>query len=180
MASRFEPATARVETRPLLDGRTLRVGASLCGGAAYAWLNRTVRHWLADFGLVIDEEAAYERPNSLAASALYTAGLRVQTTFLGVRGDPTVQAGAIEGITLDNLRPGALVRATLLGVIDELHELYRSHGGQAAGHRLLVASGNGVRKNPLLPGLLGERFGLPVQLPRWPEPAAVGAAMAGG
>ena len=81
--------------------------------------------------------------------------------------------------TLDNLRLGTLARATLLGLIDELYELYRSYASRATGHRLLVASANGVQKNLLLPGLLGERFGLPVQLPRWSQPAAVGAAMDG-
>ncbi len=108
---------------------------------------------------------------------LDTAGLRVRTTFLGIRGDPTVKAGAIEDITPNNLRLGALARATMLGLVDELYELYRSYSGEALGHRLLVASGNGIQKNPLLPGLLGERFGLPVQLTHWAAPAAVGAAM---
>ena len=176
----FEPATPRAETRPLPGGQLLRVGASLCGGAAYAWLNRTVRNWLAEFGLEIGEEAAYERLNELAGSATGATSLRVRTTFLGVRGDPVVQAGAIDGITPDNLELGVLARATLLGMIDELLEIYRSHCGPAAGHRLLVAGGNGVRKNPRLPGLLSERFGLPVRLSPWSEPAAVGAAMVAG
>jgi sedoheptulokinase len=174
----FESPDERVETHPFPGDGCLRVGASLCGGAAYAWLNRTIRAWLAEFGLDLPEETVYERLN-LAAEAADPAGLAVRTTFLGVRGRPEIRAGAIEGITLDNLRPGALARATLLGLIDELRELYRSHAVEAvrAGHRLLAASGNAVQKNPLLPGLLAEQFGLPVDLPRWDEPAAVGAAL---
>ena len=177
----FEPPDERAETHPCPGGGCLRVGASLCGGAAYAWLNRTVRAWLAEFGVELDEGTVYARLNRAARDA-DAAGLRVRPTFLGVRGDPAVQAGAIEGITLDNLRLAALARATLLGLIDELRDLYLTRATAAirAGHRLLVASGNGVQKNPLLPGLLAERFGLPVELPRWPEPAAVGAAVATG
>jgi sedoheptulokinase len=173
----FELPTEAVETRPLPHGRYLRVGASLCGGAAYAWLNRTVRAWLAEFGVEPDEEAAYERLNTLAAAAKDTGGLSVRTTFLGVRGDPTVQAGAIEGITLEELRLGALARATLVGMVDELHDLYRAHAGEATRDGRLVAAGGGVLKNPLLPGLIEERFGLPVHVSPQRETAALGAAL---
>jgi sedoheptulokinase len=173
---RFEPPTEAVETRPLPFGRFLRVGASLCGGAAYAWLNRTVRAWLADLSVEAAEETVYERLNALAKECGDTQGLRVRTTFLGVRGDPTLQAGAIEGITLHNLELGALARATLTGVVDELHALYQTQGGERAGHTRLVAAGGGVWKNPLLPDLLEARFRLPVDRPRYEEAAAVGAA----
>ncbi len=201
MVPAFEPSTAGdgpVETRPLpkpghpdvrplgrhvegnhpelVEGRFLRVGASLCGGAAYAWLNRTVRAWLAGFGLELDEERVYERLNTLAREREDPAGLRVRTTFLGVRGDPAVGAGAIEGITLETMELGALARATLLGMVDELYAYYAAHGGEEAGHTQIIATGGAVRRNPLLPGLIGERFGLPVQVAAHEEAGAVGAA----
>ena len=183
MVPNFEMPSKTVETRPLPFGRFLRVGASLCGGAAYAWLNQTVRAWLAEFGLDVSEAAVYERLDALIGAAKGEdgkqdlQGLRVRTTFLGVRGDPTVQAGAIEGITPQNLRLGALARATLEGMVDELHDLYLAHGGERVGHTEVVASGGGVRKNPFLPELIRERFGLPVRQPRLLETAAAGAAM---
>jgi sugar (pentulose or hexulose) kinase len=173
----FELPTEAVETRPLPHGRYLRVGASLCGGAAYAWLNRTVRAWLAEFGVQIDEEAVYERLNALAAAATDIGDLSVRTTFLGVRGDPTVQAGAIEGITLEALRLGALARATLIGMVEELHDLYHAHAGEATRDGHLVAAGGGVLKNPLLPGLIEEWFGLPVHVSPQRETAAIGAVL---
>jgi sugar (pentulose or hexulose) kinase len=176
MVPRFEPPTETVEIRPLPFGRFLRVGASLCGGAAYAWLNRTVRAWLADFGVEPGEQAVYEGLNALATESSDTKGLRVRTTFLGVRGDPTVQSGAIEGITLYNLELGALVRATSAGAVDELYGLYQAHGGASAGHTRLVAAGGGVWKNPLMPGLLEARFALPVEKPRYEATGAAGAA----
>jgi sugar (pentulose or hexulose) kinase len=176
LATGFELPSETVETRPLPGRRSLRVGASLCGGAAYAWLNATVRAWLAEFGVQVDEESAYQRLNALAAACDDVQGLRVRTTFLGVRGSPAVKAGAIEGIALDPLQLGALARATLVGIVDELRDLYRAHEGEPARHALIVAAGGGVSRNPLLPGLIAERFGLPVEVPRQRETAAIGAA----
>jgi sedoheptulokinase len=176
MLPEFAPPTRAVETRPLPGERYLRVGASLCGGAAYAWLNHTVRGWLSDFGLHADEQAIYERLNTLALSCSDPGGLRVRTTFQGTRGDDSVQAGSIEGISLDNLQLGALARATLTGIVDELYDLFRAHASETASYRRLVATGGGVRRNPLLPGLIEERFGLPVRVPQRRGNAALGAA----
>jgi sedoheptulokinase len=177
---RFQPPAEAVETRPLLPGCYLRVGASLCGGAAYAWLNRTVRAWLSEFGHELEEDAVYERLNTLAAESTPGHGLRVRPTFLGVRGDPAIEAGAIEGIVLDNMQLGALARATLAGMVEELHALYDEHAGPLAHYREVVAAGGAVQRNPLLPGLIEERFGLPVRIPAHQETAAIGAVMARG
>jgi sedoheptulokinase len=178
MAPHFQPPTEAVETRPLLPGRYLRVGASLCGGAAYAWLNRTMRAWLSEFGVELDEEAVYGRLNNLAAESEHTDGLRVRPTFLGVRGDPSIQGGAIEGITLHNLQLGALARATLIGIIDELRALWDAHAGPVDGFREVIAAGGAVQRNPLMPDLIEARFGLPVRMPAHQETAAAGAVVA--
>jgi len=174
----FQPPTEAVETRPLLPGRYLRVGASLCGGAAYAWLNCTVRAWLSDFGVELDEEAVYERLDNLAAQSEHADGLRVRPTFLGVRGDPSIEAGAIEGITLHNMRLGALAHATLIGIVDELRALYDVHAGPMSGGREVIAAGGAVQRNPLMPDLIEARFGLPVRTPAHKETAAAGAVVA--
>jgi sedoheptulokinase len=172
----FEPPSERVETRPLPQAGVLRVGASLCGGAAYAWLNRTLRACLTAFGLEVDEETAYRRLNALAAASPDSGGLRVRTTFLGVRGDPSVQGGAIEGITEGNMTPATLARATLAGLVDELHDLYVSATGPAQAAVRLVAAGGAVEHNPLLLDILARRFLLPVEAAAHREAAAVGAA----
>ena len=178
MVPHFQPPTGAVETRPLLLGRYLQVGASLCGGAAYAWLNRTVRAWLSEFGIEMEEDAVYERLNTLAAECEAGQGIRVRTTFLGARGDPSIQAGAIEGITLYNMQLGVLAHATLGGIVDELHALHDTHASQATRYREVVAAGGGVQQNPLMPGLIEARFGLPVRTPAHQETAAVGAVLA--
>lgn len=172
----FETPDETLETRPLPGTGYLRVGASLCGGAAYAWLNRTVRTWLAEFGLQVDATTVYERLDELVRDCKDPEGLRVRPTFLGVRGDPAVQAGAIEGITPENLWLGALARATLNGMVDELRDLYWGHVSETVGHTHVVATGGGVRKNPMMPGLIRERFGMPVRSPQQSEIAAIGAA----
>ncbi|MGC9334503.1 MAG: FGGY-family carbohydrate kinase, partial [Anaerolineae bacterium] len=171
----FEAPSRQVETRPLGQGGFLRVGASLCGGEAYAWLNRTVRSWLAAFDVHADEETVYEELNRLAASREDTAGLRVRTTFQGMRGEPQIEAGSIEGIPVECLDLAALARATLQGIVDELYDLYTTHGGLQSDHRSILATGGAVERNPLLPVLIEERFGLPVQEPTFEEAAAVGA-----
>jgi sugar (pentulose or hexulose) kinase len=76
------------------------------------------------------------------------------------------------------MRLGALARATLVGMVDELHGLYTSHSGGGAGHSRVIATGGGVRKNPAMPGLIEERFGLAVELPAQQETGAIGAAQA--
>jgi sedoheptulokinase len=176
MVPEFQPPTQAVETRPLPGRRYLRVGASLCGGAAYARLNHTVRDWLAEFGVHAGEEATYQRLNALAAGCKDAGSLRVRTTFLGARGDDALQAGSIEGVTLNNLQLGALARATLTGIVDELCDLYEAHTGETAQHTRVTATGGGVRRNSLLPDLVQDRFGLPVQVPQQQETAALGAA----
>jgi sedoheptulokinase len=178
MVRPFQMPTETVETRPLLPRWYLRVGASLCGGAAYAWLNCTVRAWLSEFGFELDEDAVYERLDALAAQGEPDHGLRVRPTFLGVRGDPSIQGGAIEGITLHNMRLGALARATLAGVVDELRALYHAHAGPAARGSQVIAAGGAVQRNPLMPGLIEAGFGLPVRVPAHQETAAVGAVWA--
>jgi sedoheptulokinase len=181
----WQPPGEAVETRPLprLPGSTaagprfLRVGASLCGGGAYAWLEHTVRAWLAEFGMEIDADEVYRRLNALTATCPDTQGLQVRTTFLGTRDDPGVEGGAIEGITPDNMSLGALARATLAGMVDELYGLYAAHGGPETGADRIVAAGGAVERNPLLVKLIEERFGTAARPAPLPEPAAVGAAV---
>jgi sugar (pentulose or hexulose) kinase len=72
---------------------------------------------------------------------------------------------------------GALTKATLQGMVNELLSMYQDHIGPHTHHAYLVASGGAARKTPALPGLLEDGFGLPVRLAQDPEPGALGAAM---
>jgi sugar (pentulose or hexulose) kinase len=172
---------AGMETRYLPRGRYMLVGASLCGGRAYAWLNDVVRNWLGEFGCQPDRETVYARLNELAAATpADCGGLSATTTFAGTRADPGIRGG-IAGISLNNCTLGNAARAVLTGIVDELCGLHEQAGGRAAyAHTQAVASGNAVRKNPLLAAIISSRTQCPVLIPRHREEAAFGASLLAG
>ena len=159
-----------LERRPYIEGRALLNGSALCGGRAYALLEKFIRAYL-DTG-----EEQYEKLNALAEKALKSGEvLKVRTTFCGTRKDPSIR-GAIENIGEENFTPAALARGVLEGMVDELYAMYEKSGVTMRGR--LVASGNAVQKNPTLCKLLSERFGMPLFLPALREEAAFGASLA--
>lgn len=170
-----------METRALPHDRLMLVGATLCGGRAYAWLNDTVCGWLSAFGGCPDRAGVYARLNELAASAPPgCGGVRAITTFAGTRSSPQLRGG-FEGLSLDNFSSANAARAVLEGLVDELclyHD--RVDSSLKRGHEAVVASGNAIRKNPLLREILSARLGLPVLLPCHREEAAYGAALVAG
>lgn len=166
-----------IEARPFPGGRYLLVGAGLSGGASYALLRAFYwRVGAALFGASGDD-GLYERMNELAARVPPGCdGLRCLPLFSGTRVDPTAR-GSLTGISVDNLTPGHLARALLEGVADQLHGLYDAMR-PLTGHRTdLVGAGNAIERNPLLARILASRFELPLHLPAFEEPAAVGAAL---
>lgn len=170
-----------METRYLPMKRYLLVGASLCGGRAFTWLNDVVRDWIAPFGAVPDRETVYARLVGLASLApLRAGGLTVRTTLAGTRTDPALR-GSFEGVSLDNFTLGNVARAVLEGIIEELSSFYRASVGEAdSEHTTVVASGNAVRKNPLFREIISAKFGLPVVVPRHQEEASFGVALLAG
>lgn len=164
------------EIRPYLDGKYLLSRSALCGGRAYAMLERFFAAYSAQAGY--GGEPQYETLNALAEQA-YRAGqrLRVSTQFCGTRENPSLRGG-IQNIGEDNFTPGALALGVLQGMVDELHD-----GFDASAHtqiRRLIASGNAVRKNPMLRTLLSDTFSMPLYLTREKEEAAHGAALFSG
>lgn len=159
-----------LERRPYVEGQALLNGSALCGGRAYAFLEKFFRAY-SDTG-----EEQYEKLNALAEKALKSGEvLKVRTTFCGTRKDPSIR-GAIENIGEENFTPAALARGVLEGMVDELYDMYEKSGVTMRGR--LVASGNAVQKNPTLCKLLSERFGMPLFLPALREEAAFGASLA--
>jgi sedoheptulokinase len=162
-----------MELRPLSGNGTLLCGAALCGGRAYALLESFFRRYAVACGL--PDEAQYGVMERLAEQGMDGAfPLAVRTTFCGTREDGTLR-GTVEGLGEENFSPEALTAGVLRGMAAELRALYdrMPHGSV----RELVASGNAVRKNPMLRRALEECFGLPVRLPVQKEEAALGAAL---
>lgn len=167
-----------IETRPFNKGTYLLAGASLCGGRAYAILEAFFRAYAAELsGQEVPPQ--YEVMERLARSEQENT-LRVSTLFAGSRAEPELR-GSVTNICEDNFTPGQLIRGVMTGMARELYEMYRkiaySTGIRA---ELLVASGNGLRKNALLRGIFSEMFGAELRPARFEEEAACGAALAAG
>lgn len=170
------PDTPGGEVRPYLNGKYLLCHSALCGGRAYALLRRFFSQFAmqADLGSGVE----YDLLNAMAQEA-YDDGLRlrVNTQFCGMRGDPD-RRGSIVDIGEDNFTPGALALGILQGMVDELHDGFDRNAHPDI--RRLVASGNAVRKNPVLRTLLADTFSMPLFLTAQQEEAALGAALFGG
>lgn len=161
-----------IEIRPFLKGSYLLCGSALCGGKAYALLERFFRSFAVRCGL--PEQNCYEILNAMAAEEITRKDLpRVTTTFCGTREDPLMR-GSIEGIGQDNFTPQAFAAGLLLGMARELKELLeRMPHTSVTG---LIASGNAVRENPALVRALEQVFAMPVAVCACREEAAFGAA----
>lgn len=163
-----------IETRPFLKGKYLLVGASLCGGRAYAILERFFRSYME--AAAGREASQYEVMERLALQGQKGEGMEVTTTFNGSRTDPAVR-GSICNLTEDNFTPQGLVLGVLRGIARELHDMYTTiSGGIPVRLEGLVASGNGLRRNRVLQQIFEEMFEASLTLAECEEEAACGAA----
>ncbi|WP_042236354.1 FGGY family carbohydrate kinase [Paenibacillus sp. FSL R5-0912] len=178
----YNPAPSAMEVRPYPGGGVLMVGAALSGGRSYALLEGFFRQLItaytgeapADIYSLLAQLLAEEPADGM------TAGLKVNTQFLGTRADPG-KRGSIEGITLDNFTPAGLSHAFLQGMIDELYGFLKDLEQQGAkGFTRLIGSGNALRSNPVLCAKAEAAFGVPLTAGAQMEEAAVGAALCAG
>ena len=100
------------------------------------------------------------------------------TAFSGTREEPE-KRGSIENISTENFTPGNLIRGFLEGMTEELYERYRIiENATGISPKYILASGNGVRRNPYLQKLISRKFGKEFILAQGQEEAARGAARA--
>ncbi len=165
-----------LETRPFPGGGFLIVGASLCGGSAYALLERFFRSSVSALSAAVPDDiyAGMDRllsegppPDDLPAFAPF---------FAGTRSDPKRRA-SLSGLNENNFTPRHLIWALLFGMAKELHDLYECCRASGAGGSVLFGSGNGLRRNAHLRRAVEETFGLPLVLSSVSEEAAFGAAL---
>lgn len=184
-----------IETRPFVDRRYLLVGASLCGGKAYALLESFFRSYLAAAGAdapsqypvmerlaragwrqELEKNQGRKRENSQAWHD-WPDQIKTITTFAGTRLDPKAR-GSITGIGVGNFTPEDVICGVLKGMVEELMEMYwqiRERTGISADR--LILSGNGFRKNPVLQDMASHMFGLKASLAEGEEEAACGCAL---
>ena len=162
-----------LETRPFPGGGYLMVGASLCGGRAYAMLEgffaETVR-------VVTGQDVrCYDAMEKLGALPLDDLP-HAETTFQGTRWEPE-KKGSLTSLTEENFTPAHFVQAIVRGMAAEFGELYRRALASGIPAPLsFTGSGNGLRKNKLLQTALQEELGLTLRLSTDREEAACGAA----
>ena len=165
-----------IELRPCKDDSYLLVGASLCGGRAYAMLERFYREVSGDMN-----ESYYDMMRQQADKFLEEYGAeaawKVRTTFSGTRSNPKGR-GQITNIGVENFHPGAMTVGVMRGILEELYQQYEVMSrltGKKAAH--LAGSGNGIRRNSIMRKLAEDMWGLPLEIPTCQEEAACGAAV---
>ena len=178
VTERFIECSGSVELRPCTENSYILVGASLCGGRAYAMLEQFYRE------AAETEERLYSRMQEQAEKFVEKYGKeaawKVDTAFSGTRSNPS-HRGMIAGIGVENFHPGALTVGVICGILNELHEQYEQMC-QLTGKKAtrLTGSGNGIRRNSLMRRLAEEMFKMPMEIPEYEEEAAYGAALTAG
>lgn len=169
--------TKGIEARPFAEGYYLLAGSSLCGGRAYAVLERFFRSYAEALG--VKEADHYGVMEKILGQKTDTEKLKVKTTFSGTREKPE-KRGSIGNIGTENFTPGALVEGVLEGMTAELYKMYGKIEKEVhLSPKRIIASGNGVRKNHHLQEIMSEKFGMSLQMAEHEEEAAYGAAVSG-
>ena len=170
-----------IETRPMTKDRYLLAGASLCGGRAYAALERFFRSYAGS--ACGTEEPQYAVMEQIAErewrkDPQQAFRLQVDTTFMGTREDP-LRRGSIANLSEDTFTPEHLILGVMAGMARELHDMYRKiEAGTGLTAASMTGSGNGLRNNRILQEICCHIFGKPMALSGNREEAACGAAAA--
>lgn len=170
-----------IETRPLIDGYRLLVGASLCGGKAYGVLEQFFRSYAVAAGakdgsqyLVMEQLA---RAGQLLENRQAGSQMQVSTVFDGTRVNPAAK-GSITGIRTSNFTPEGLTFGVLRGMAQELFDLYNKiHEKTGITAKQVIASGNGLRKNAVLQDIFSQMFQTRVIMAPYQEEAACGSGI---
>ena len=176
-----KPGENGVDVRPFPGGGYLYVGASLNGGKVYERLAAFFREAVSQLsGISPDMDRIYEWMYGTAQTR-ETTDLRACPGLYGARGSRKGEASGIWGLTDENFHPADLIRSWVEGMAQELCGLYKAFPEEVrAGRQGLTASGNGLRRNPLLCGEVQKAFGLPLTFSENREEAAAGAAIFAG
>ena len=171
-------AAEGVEPRPFIKDSYILCGSSLCGGRAYALLADFFKQSGKAMG-VEDVDPYHMMELLLESKEEEQKKLKVDTRFSGTRECPGLR-GSIGNIGTDNFTPGALTRGVLEGMADELYQMYlKMETGIADEKKIMIASGNGLRRNRHLQDIMARRFSMRLTLAEQTEEAAYGAALAG-
>ena len=176
-ATKSETAPAGLEVRPCVGEEKIMVGSSLCGGRAFALLEKFFRETAE---LVTGEKcsSAYKGIDTFLENTSEVENpVSFSTLFCGTRENPEKRA-SIENLGIDNFTPGHMVYGVMNGMAEELNEMYRTGISVCEEKpRQLIASGNGIRKNKTLQRIVSDIFGMEMKIPKHKEEAAYGSAI---
>lgn len=165
-----------LEIRPYLFGKYMICGSALCGGKAYAILEK----FFFEYAKAIDENTSsqYEIMNRFAKeSYIKKKHLNVFTQFCGTRKNTDLK-GSINEISDTNFTPGNLIFGVLAGMVNELKTYFDCM--EHSKIKKIVATGNGVKRNEVLQKLLKDIFGFEIEITKNDEEAAIGCALYSG
>ncbi|HNX13313.1 MAG TPA: FGGY family carbohydrate kinase [Oscillospiraceae bacterium] len=164
-----------METRPLTEKSFLLVGASLCGGRAYAILEHFFRSVIEMTG--ISSDRLYPNMDKLSEGfETLEDKLIISTQFSGTREDPALRS-SIQNLGIDNFTPQHFIVGVLEGVVNELYLMYKQLNINDHQRTVLIGSGNGIRNSAVMRKMFSLKFGLPIRVPLYKEEAAYGAAL---
>ena len=168
-----------LELRPHIDSGYLLAGVGIVGGRTF----RTLRDFFSTVvseltGTQPDPDSIYEQLVDLAQNIpAGSDGVKVDPLFTGSPKNPLARGAFLE-LTPKNCTPGHLARALFEAMANRLANSYREALSLGAEKRTrLVGSGNGIKLNPVLRESLMAEFGMPIELRRQGEEAALGAAL---
>jgi sedoheptulokinase len=169
------PDDNSVDCRPLVDGGYILAGSSLCGGRAYAMLERLFRE-IASSVTGTEVKSAYPMMDAITEN--FDGGdLLVNTQFSGTRENPEIR-GSITNIDTENLTAAALCDGFMYGMANELYEMYFAMKPYTDSKpKFAVGSGNGIRNNKALRKRFERIFKIPLVIPKTREEASFGASL---
>ncbi len=160
-----------VETRPYFEGKYLTVGSALCGGRAYSLTKDFLREVLSAKGEVLEDEVYSIMTEML--NGIKNPTVKADTRFAGTRQDKSIRGG-FYNISVNNFKPAEFIHAVLQGMAEELYSLYNSFGEE---RKILVGTGNGVRKNLHFVKCVESLFGANLKIPAHSEETSFGSAL---
>lgn len=170
------PENTSLDVRPLTDKNYIIAGSALCGGRAYAMLERFFRR-VAEEVTGERVETAYKMMDRIMDGAEVKSPVTVDTRFGGTRADPSIR-GSITGIGTDNFDIETLCDGFMTGMAAELYGLYdEMRPCLPAEMSYMIASGNGVRFNSSLKKRLERVFGVKILIPAHKEEGCFGALL---
>ncbi len=160
-----------LEARPFDGKKYLAAGCALCGGRAFAMVERFLAR-AAEIATGEKPESVYAQIDKLLESKTETTML-ADSRFCGTRSNPDIK-GSYYCIDESNFTPDDMILSTLNAMTKELYDMYVSSGKEC---KALVCSGNGMRKNSALRKITSQMFKSEVLVPLYKEEAAYGAAL---